>query len=331
MKSEPIKVLLIDDDEEDFILTRELLSEVRVAKYALDWASSYEEGLRVAGRGEHDVCLVDYRLGERTGVQLIREAREPLISTPMILLTGHGNHDVDVEAMKAGAPDYLVKNETPATLLERTIRYACELNTERCRAEEALGAYARKQAVVAEIGRLALTGGQLKDLFAEAASLVARTLGVEYCKVLELLPDGDALILRAGVGWKEEYRVGQTTVSAGKESQAGFTLLADEPVVVEDLRTETRFSGAPLLHEHGVVSGLSVIIRGRERPYGLLGAYTASVRKFGTDDVNFLSAVANVLAAAFHRKAAEDELRQLEARFRRIVDSTMLGIVFGEL
>lgn len=331
MKSAKIKVLLIDDDEDDYIITRELLSEARVGKYALDWASSYEEGLKIAGLGEHDVYLVDYRLGERTGVQLIREAREPWINTPMILLTGHGSHDVDVEAMQAGATDYLIKNQTPAALLDRTIRYALELNTERCRAEEALGAYARRQAVVAGIGRLALTGGELKDLFAEAVSLVEQTLGVEYCEVLELLPDGDALILRAGIGWKEEYAVGRATVSAGIESQAGFTLLSDEPVVVEDLRTDARFSGPPLLHEHEVVSGISVIIRGRDRHYGVMGAHTTSVRKFALDEVNFLSTVANVLAEAIDRKHAEDEVRQSEARFRRLVESNMLGIVFGTL
>src|ERR1700730_4644371 len=277
MKSETIKVLLIDDDEDDYILTRRLLSEVKVGKYELDWAPSYEEGLEVAGRREHHVCLVDYRLGERSGVQLIREAWEARLTTPMILLTGQGNHDVDVQAMQAGATDYLVKDKTPAALLERTLRYAVELNTERCRAEEALAAYAQKQAVVAEIGRLALTGGELDDLFCEAMSLVARTLGVDYCDALELLPDGHELILRAGVGWKEEYLAGQVTISAGRESQAGFTLLSDEPVVVEDLRTETRFSGPALLREHGVVSGMSVVIRGRERPYGVLGAHTTSV------------------------------------------------------
>jgi PAS domain S-box-containing protein len=331
MKSEAIKVLLIDDDEDDYILTRELFSEVKGGKYALDWASSYEEGLEVIKRREHHVCLVDYRLGGRSGVQLIREVWKSRLTTPMILLTGQGNHDVDMEAMEAGATDYLVKDETPTALLERTIRYAVELNSERCRAEEALGAYAQKQAVVAEIGRLALTGGELKDLFAETVSLVARALGVEYCKVLELLPAGDALILRAGVGWKKEYPVGQATVSAGQESQAGFTLLSDEPVVVEDLRTETRFSGPPMLHEHGVVTGMSVIIRGRERHYGVLGAHTASTRRFATDDVNFLVAVANVLAEAIGRKRAEDELKQSEARFRRVVESNMLGIIFGDL
>jgi PAS domain S-box-containing protein len=329
MKDETIKVLLIDDDEDDYILTRELLSEVKFGKYALDWASSYEEGLEVIKRREHHVCLVDYRLGGRSGVQLIREVWKSRLATPMILLTGHGNHDVDVEAMQAGATDYLVKDETPTALLERTIRYAVELNTERTRAEEALGAYAQKQAVVAEIGRLALTGGELKDLFGEAVSLVARTLGVEYSKVLELLPDGDALILRAGVGWKKEYPVGQATVSANQDSEAGFTLLSDEPVVVEDLRTETRFSGAPLLHAHGVVSGMSVIIRGRERPYGVLGAHTASTRRFATDDVNFLVAVANVLAEAIGRKRAEDAMRQSESQFRALFENALDAVLIA--
>ena len=138
MKNETIKVLLIEDDEDDYILTRGLLSEEDAGNYLLDWAPSYEEGLEVAGRGEHQVCLVDYRLGERTGVQLIREARESRLTTPMILLTGQGDHDVDVEAMQAGATGYLVKDETHSEHLKRTIRYAVELNNERCRAEEKL-------------------------------------------------------------------------------------------------------------------------------------------------------------------------------------------------
>jgi two-component system cell cycle sensor histidine kinase/response regulator CckA len=133
--SEAINVLLIDDDEDDYTLTRELFSLVKTGKYALDWAPSYEEGLTVAARGEHRVCLVDYHLGEHNGVQLIREARERRLTTPMILLTGAGDHDVDVEAMQAGATDYLVKDETSPARLERTIRYAVQLNAERCRAE----------------------------------------------------------------------------------------------------------------------------------------------------------------------------------------------------
>jgi PAS domain S-box-containing protein len=330
MKSEMIKVLLIDDDEEDYILTRELLAEVKIGKYELDWANSYEEGLRLIKLQEHDVCLVDYRLADRSGVQLIREAWESRLRIPMILLTGHGNHAVDVAAMQAGATDYLVKDETATGLLERTIRYAVELNTERTRAEDALGAYAQRQAVVAEIGRLALTGCELKDLFAEAALLVARTLGVEYCKLLELLPDGDALMLRAGVGWKEEYPIGQATVRAGKESQAGFTLLSGHPVVVGDLRGETRFAGAPLLREHGVVSGLSVIIGAPTQPYGVLAGHTTAARVFDTHEVNFLSAVANVLGEAIARKQAEDKLRQSESQFRALFENALDAVLIAD-
>src|SRR6202163_1077151 len=165
MKIETIKVLLIDDDEDDYILTRELLSELKAGRYALDWARSYEEGLKAAGLLEHDVCLVDYRLGERSGVELIRAARKLGLTTPMILLTGQGNHDVDVEAIEAGATDYLVKDETPSSRLERTIRYAVQLNTERKQAEEALAAHRLIEVELEHARDAALESVRLKSEF----------------------------------------------------------------------------------------------------------------------------------------------------------------------
>lgn len=133
----------------------------------------------------------------------------------------------------------------------------------------------------------ALESSELSPLMDEAVDLVAKTLEVEYCKVLELLPGGDTLLLRSGVGWKSGL-VGNGTVGAGMDSQAGYTLLSDGPVVVEDLCTEGRFSGPPLLHDHGVISGVSVVIRGSERPYGVLGAHTTWKRTFTGEDVYFL-------------------------------------------
>jgi len=180
--------------------------------------------------------------------------------------------------------------------------------TERKRAEEALEVRAREQAAVATLGQRALAGTELSTLLDEAVALVARTLEVEFCKVLELLPDGTALVLRAGVGWKEGC-VGSARVGAGTDSQAGYTLLSNEPVIVEDLRTETRFTGSALLRDHGVVSGMSVIIHGRESPFGVLGAHTTRRRTFTQDDIHFLEAVGNVLATAIERTLAEEVLR----------------------
>jgi PAS domain S-box-containing protein len=323
MNSEIIKVLLIDDDEDDYILTRRLLSETHNRSYTLDWASSYEEGLDVAGRREHHVCLVDYHLGERNGVQLIREAREARLTTPMILFTGQGNPEVDVEALLVGATDYLIKNETFPPRLERTIRYAVQLNAARCRAEAELGAYAQKQAVVGELGRLGLIGGELNDLLGEAVALVAGALGVECCEVVELLPGDEGLILRSGFGWNKGGVFRFATPNDSNKSQAAFTLLSDEPVVVDDLRNETRFSDASLSQEHGIVSGISVIIHGRERPYGVLGAHTTFARTFSADDLNFLRGAANVLAEAIARKRGEDAVRKSEVQYRALFENAM--------
>lgn len=197
--------------------------------------------------------------------------------------------------------------------------------TKRKQAEEALEVHANRQALVAELSQLALAGIDLTTLMHETVTLVAQSLKVEYCKVLELLSDGDALVLRAGVGWQPGL-VGYATVGAGMDSQAGYTLHSQEPVIVSDLRTETRFKGPPLLHKHQVISGLSVVIHGKERPFGVLGAYTTTQRTFSKDDTYFLQAVANVLATAIERHRAEDALRESEQRWQLALRGNSDGI-----
>ncbi len=123
MIAETITVLLIDDDEDDYILTSELLKEIKGTSYDITWISRYSEALEAMARC-YDVCLIDYRLGEGDGIGLIREARNKGCQTPMILLTGQGDSDVDHAANAAGAADYLVKGDIDAQLLERAIRYA---------------------------------------------------------------------------------------------------------------------------------------------------------------------------------------------------------------
>ena len=159
--------------------------------------------------------------------------------------------------------------------------------TERKRADEMLRIRERQQAAVAQLGQRALASDDLGTVLEHAGATVAQTLQVEYVQVLELLPAGDRFRLRAGVGWPDGY-VGRTTVGAATDSQAQFTLLTGEPVIVTDLGTERRFSDPTLLKEQGVVSGASVLIAGRERPFGVLGAHTTKPRLFTQDDVHFL-------------------------------------------
>ena len=181
--------------------------------------------------------------------------------------------------------------------------------TERKRAQEELATRATQQAVVAELGRRALSGTDLAILMDEAVASVARTLRVERASVLELLPDGDAFLLRAGVGWKDGI-VGHATVGTGTRSHAGYTLLVDEPLSVADLGEETRFECPPLLRDYAAVSLASAILYVQNRPFGVLDAHASRGRAFTPDGVNFLQAVANVLAAAIERKRGEQLQRE---------------------
>lgn len=126
MESEIVRVLVVDDDRGDFLLTKKMLSQAREGRYQADWAASYEEGRDALSRGEHDICLIDYRLGEKSGLSLLRESPRDLVDAPVILLTGQGDREIDLDAMRAGASDYLVKGRIDTDGLERALRYALE-------------------------------------------------------------------------------------------------------------------------------------------------------------------------------------------------------------
>ncbi|HEY0135202.1 MAG TPA: response regulator, partial [Nannocystis sp.] len=118
-----ISVLLVEDDEDDEVLARALLAEIDDLECSLTWARSFEDGLRQLTEGSFDVCLLDYALGDRTGMELLTRAVASGIEVPVIFLTGQVERSLDIEAMRSGAADYLVKGRINADLLERSIRY----------------------------------------------------------------------------------------------------------------------------------------------------------------------------------------------------------------
>ncbi len=236
---------------------------------------------------------------------LVREQPEP---TPYFASkTLEDGRRVDVRV------DWIYKRDEEGEL-DGLICFESDIS-DRKQAEDALKIRVRQQAIVAELGRLALTGGELSALMSTLGERLAEALDVKYTMVLELLPSGSSMLLKAGVGW-EDGLVGCAEVSTSPNSQAGYTLQSRKSIVVADFGEESRFSEPALLREHGVVSGVSTIIESREGAWGVLAVHTDQHRHFTEDDVNFLQAVANLLADAITRKEMEEELH----RFKLISD-----------
>ncbi len=231
-------------------------------------------------------------------------------------------------AFEAGVDDCLVRGNGVADLGTRFafVEQRAAGRLKRIRTAAELRARVQQQAVVAEIGRRALAGAAPEALMAYTADAVADALDVPYCRVLEQAGDGTRLVLRASSGWNESE-----SATGGREPQvfpqAAYTLRVGEPVIVENLAEERRFEPHPTMERHGVVSGISVVVAGTARAYGVLCVHTPEARAFSGDDVHFLQSVANALGGAVERVAAERALRESEAKARAIVETTVDGVI----
>lgn len=159
-------------------------------------------------------------------------------------------------------------------------------------------------AAVEALRQMSLTENDLDALLNLIVSEVAETLGTDRCQVLELTADREALLIRAAIGWRPGI-AGQGMVPNTPRIQAGYTLMTDEPVIMDDLAKETRFDRPKIVSDREVVSGLSVVIRGKRNPYGVLSTHTSVHRVFTEDDVCFLAAVADIVATSVDRSDSE--------------------------
>lgn len=179
-----------------------------------------------------------------------------------------------------------------------------------------------QQQAVADLGQLALEGCPRDVLFAHAMSDLARGLDLRYVKLLELTPDRNNLIVRAGIGWRPGV-VGTAVVPADARSQAGFTLLSEDTVVVRDFRTETRFRAPKLLTDHGIRCGASIIVGPLHDPWGVLGVHESDVGRCGLDrhDINFVRSVANVLWLFLRNEKSQRETERERRALRSFADA----------
>ena len=178
-QAQAVRLLLVDDDEDEYQLLRGALSEIRGTSYELEWCDTYSKGLDLMTQGGRHAYLVDYRLGALSGVDLVREARSLGCEAPLIMLTGESSRSVDMEAMEAGATDFLQKGKTPPHLLERTIRYAIT-HTETT---QALRRTLRQISGIEAFGRLLSEKGPVPEVLDEVVRLLADDFDIGQASV----------------------------------------------------------------------------------------------------------------------------------------------------
>jgi len=227
MEDRSLRVLLVEDDEDDYILIRDWLFQEMPSTPDLQWVSTYDAALHAMMHDQFDVCLLDYILGERRGVELLREATGLGCNVPVIILTGKGDYQLDLNVMKAGAVDYLSKDQINPTLLERSVRYAME----RKRAEEELKTY---------IARLEQSNRKLSKSLEESAILqealrhqneevitTREFMEIErqrYIDLFEYAPDGYVVTDSDGI-IKEVNSTAMDLLGSGREDAIGMPMI----------------------------------------------------------------------------------------------------------
>jgi len=297
----PIRVLLIEDDEDDYILASELLSDIRGRNYSLDWLKTFDTGLEAMCRNQHDVALVDYQLGARNGIELLRAATERGCQLPVILLTGAGEHEVDMEAMQAGAADYLVKGQIQPNSLERTIRYALQ----RKRAA-ALAAFeqARLAAFGAEIG-LALTQREPLDrILDRCAKAMVQYLNASATQLFTFDSAKQVFEPRASAGQLLEKNPCLQILSALRLDPG--SLSQGKPILIRQLRRDERLQALKWVMTGSAVSYAAYPLILEDKLVGLMSVLAN--HPFSEQICQEMGSVANGIALCIEQKRSVEAL-----------------------
>ncbi|MDJ1431916.1 PAS domain S-box protein [Halostagnicola sp. A-GB9-2] len=254
--------------------------------------------------GASKVEIIPERLRENhlTALSRYLETGEKHINWTYVELPGQHKDDYEIP-LGISLNDFMYDGDRYFVGLFRDV-------SDRKRAERELSAKAVQQETVALLGQRALESSELDQLFEKTVDLVTAALDTSHCEVLELDTDNDTLVLRDGAGW-DDGLVGTETLSPlPADSQAGYTLDTARPIIVEDLEEEDRFDDNPLLSDHDIRSGITVVIGPSDDPWGVFGVHDTAPRRFTHHVINFVQSVATILASAIERAEYEYRLNE---------------------
>lgn len=314
-------VLLIDDDSDDYLITRDMLSELHTRKAKLTWASTYAEGLRLIQGGEpFDVVLVDYDLGAKTGLDLVREIVPARCSFPVILLTGRGSYEVDVEAMEAGVSLYLTKKEVNALLLERSIRYAMQMKEH----ERILENRAARLQLVSDLAADLLSAYDPVALLDQVSQRLSALVEADVFVHYQLAPDSTYLSLAAIGGYPEAVRAQLQRLEFG-QAVCGTVASTCRPMVVQQVQ-ESKDPLTHLIRHLGIQAYACHPLMVHGHLFGTLSFGSRTCDYFDPQTVDLMRTVCDLMAVAFERRETERmRLSAAEQRLISRVDQNQLG------
>lgn len=331
MRTKKINILLIEDDEDDASFIRDVIGDgFRTAEVVIDSVETYEGAILLLQSKKYDVCLLDYWLGEKNGVSLLRTLTEKHIELPVILLTGRGNPGVAVEAMKSGAYDYLAKEHLSADILSQSITYAIKLHDEeeqRKSAEDSLRRQDHLLQGLADASNRLLTIHDHEKALNETLVILGESIDVDSVCIFEHLPyPGNAVSAR--FSWTRSGRDKALRWDNVKYESLGrpewLDILSSGNPIIE-FANDLPITAKESCKAQGIQSIAIVPIVIDEIYWGFMGLGDCSKRYWSKNEISILKA-----AAANIGGKIKNELE--EKAFRSIVEGTSsrVGVEFFE-
>ncbi|MBR8840608.1 MAG: diguanylate cyclase [Stigonema ocellatum SAG 48.90 = DSM 106950] len=306
----PLKVLCIDDNEDDYVMIREMLWDMEIPPFELEWVSTYETGLAAIARQEHDVCLLDYRLGCHSGLEVLKKARRCGYQAPIILLTRFLNRSIDLEAMDLGATNFLNKNEISASVLERSLRYAIRQK----QAEEALRQQAEKERRLQEVTQHIRSSLDMEKILTTTVVKIRQLLQADRVLIYRIDPDDTGKVIAESVVSSYPTLLHQTfSVEKYPQKCCLFHQKGEVYTMTDIQQDDLSTIVVPLLFDHQMRSEL------QEELWGLLIVHQYGVsRKWQAIELDLLKQLATQVEIALQQSQLYQHLQTINQRLQNL-------------